>query len=165
MTGLSPFRSQLHGVGLSVNSIASNVKWTLLRWLVLPFAALFVPFAGVVCQAVVVYLAGSAAGVAHDGWFMMYVNPAFGFGLFGFLYSKTVTGVAPSHKQGAGAIMTALLGLIVLSGVLLIWIENTKSTFELWVTTAMYLFTFVTAVLVLLEPGWRSGADGGSATG
>jgi hypothetical protein len=131
--------------------------WVVLRWAALPFAALVVPLAGMAVMAIACYMAVTAMGVAHDGWFMMYVNPAFGFGFFGFLYSKTVMFVAPSHKMRVGFVMNALLGLVMLSGVVLIWVEDTKSPFELVVTTAMYLFTVVAAVMVLVEPGWHSG--------
>jgi hypothetical protein len=142
----------------------SSGRVALLRWLILPFAAVCCPILALAAWATASFVAIEAVNVAHDGWFNKYFNPAFGFGLFGFIYSQTVLFVAPTHKKRTAAIMSILLGLVALAAVLQIWVENSRPPLDTWVTSLMYLFMVVTAAAVVVDPGWQSRAARSIAT-
>lgn len=100
------------------------------RWPLIPFACLLGASIG---ATVIAYLNWVSlkmmGGYSEDGLFYSYIMPIFSNVAFGFIWSWIACAVAPRGKVITGAIMTTILGMMLLLGITMMFIpeflENT----------------------------------------
>jgi hypothetical protein len=133
---------------------AQDFAVSTLRWIAMPFAA----FGGAFLGAAAVHLLGwlvmrFMGGFREDGWFAIYVYPAFSYAAFGWLYTMITLKVSPSGKFVAGVVMITIYGVLIAGALAFIALAGTMPKGELVHMTICSVITMVVAISTLREQG------------
>ena len=97
------------------------------RWLLLPFAAIIGGSIGAIIITRSYWLALEIQGFSADSWILLYMPPVFSSAVFGWLYVLITLNVVPKWRVIAAIVMTTILGVVLLTGSVLVWLNPNEA--------------------------------------